>query len=238
MRSQETRSIRFGGKEVAYLLKRSSRRKSVGLTVNESGLTVNVPWRASERWIRTVLHAKQRWVLEKLAAWTQNPLERRWQSGETLTILGENTLLVVRQDPRPVIACDAGCLLVALPVAPRREAIEEIVIRWLKQLAYEHFLCRVRHFAPRLGVPSPRLLLSNAKTRWGSCNKRGEVRINWRLIQAPPHLIDYVVVHELAHLLQMNHSPAFWKVVARICPNYAQARQDLNVMARVCRELG
>src|SRR5688572_894093 len=128
MRSTQTRSIKFGDKEVVYLLKRSSRRASVGLTVNETGLIVNAPLRASNRWLHSVLKSKERWVLEKLAHWEAAPAAKRWQNGETLRILGENKLLLVRQDVQPGVACQAGCLLIRVPATPRREAIEEIVI--------------------------------------------------------------------------------------------------------------
>ncbi len=75
----------------------------------------------------------------------------------------------------------------------------------------------------------PTLSLSNAQSRWGSCNSKQEIRLNWRLLQAPPHLINYVVCHELAHLKEMNHSARFWAVVESLCPQYKQAEKDLKV---------
>ncbi|MFN9391063.1 MAG: M48 family metallopeptidase [Betaproteobacteria bacterium] len=85
----------------------------------------------------------------------------------------------------------------------------------------------MEHFAERLGVARPRVLLSDARTRWGSCNAGGEVRLNWRLMQAPEALIDYVVAHEVAHLLHLNHSPRFWRAVERIYPAWETARAEL-----------
>lgn len=87
---------------------------------------------------------------------------------------------------------------------------------------------RVALYADKLGVPLPKVKLSNARTRWGSCSSHGTVCLNWRLIQLPPALLDYVVAHELSHLIEMNHSPAFWKVVERIYPDYRQAQRDLK----------
>jgi predicted metal-dependent hydrolase len=234
----EEKRIRLRGQEIAYLLKRSSRRRSIGLTVNENGLTVNVPRRASARSVETALRDKAQWVLEKLALWESAAPTRSWRSGETLKVLGENKLLLVREHWQPGIACEAECLLVTLPATARREMIEKVVVDWLKQLAHDFFVRRVRHYAERMRLPTPRVLLSNASSRWGSCNRKREVRLNWRLIQAPPHLIDYVVAHELAHLVHMDHSAAFWKVVGRVYPDYLSARQELNILARVCRDLG
>ena len=70
--------------------------------------------------------------------------------------------------------------------------------------------------------------LSNARSRWGSCHVSGRISLNWRLIQLPPHLVDYVVVHELAHLREMNHSPRFWSLVGRIIPDYQARRRELR----------
>jgi predicted metal-dependent hydrolase len=89
---------------------------------------------------------------------------------------------------------------------------------------------RVAVYANKLGVPQPPLRLSRATTLWGSCNARGVVSINWRLIQMPLYLIDYVVAHELSHLIEMNHSPAFWQLVERIYPDYKKVRKELKAL--------
>jgi predicted metal-dependent hydrolase len=101
-------------------------------------------------------------------------------------------------------------------------------VKWYKQQALPHFTARVNHYAEILGVPNPHVMLSSANTRWGSCSHKGEIRLSWRLLKAPPHLIDYVVAHEVAHLKEMNHSPAFWQVVAQLYPDYILARKELE----------
>jgi predicted metal-dependent hydrolase len=80
----------------------------------------------------------------------------------------------------------------------------------------------------RFALPTPKVIVSNAETRWGSCNVKREVRLSWRLIKAPPRVIDYVVAHELAHLKHMNHSAAFWALVAQMYPHYKSAQQLLK----------
>ena len=99
---------------------------------------------------------------------------------------------------------------------------------WYQQQAITCFGQRITLYAQKLRVPHPQFRLSRAKTRWGSCNARGVIHLNWRLIQMPLHLIDYVVAHELAHLLEMNHSPAFWQQVKSIYPDYLIARKELK----------
>jgi predicted metal-dependent hydrolase len=105
-------------------------------------------------------------------------------------------------------------------------------VKWYRRHAERHFPERIDHFVPRLGVERPRIFLSDAVGRWGSCNSKREVRLNWRLMQAPPHVVDYVVAHELAHLVHLNHSARFWRTVERICPDYEAARAELAGSSR------
>jgi predicted metal-dependent hydrolase len=103
-------------------------------------------------------------------------------------------------------------------------------VKWYRRRAQSYFRDRVEHFSAQLAIDPPRVFISSAQTRWGSCNANREVRLNWRLIQAPPHIVDYVVAHELAHLKEMNHSARFWRIVERLCPGYAAARTELDAM--------
>lgn len=111
------------------------------------------------------------------------------------------------------------------------QQIEHVVMNWYFEQAHACFKARIAHYSPKLGVVVTRLphfRLSRAKTRWGSCNSKGVIHLNWRLIQLPIELIDYVVAHELSHLIEMNHSPAFWAQVERIYPNFRAARTRLK----------
>ena len=120
-----------------------------------------------------------------------------------------------------------------LALSPRLDThqIEKSVMSWYRNRALTCFSERIAVYAPKLGVPLPTLRLSRAASLWGSCNARGVVRLNWRLIQMPLHLIDYVVAHELAHLIEMNHSAAFWQTVGCIYPGYREARKELKKLA-------
>ena len=102
------------------------------------------------------------------------------------------------------------------------------VLLWYRQYALQDFQRRVALFAAKLKIAPPPVFLSNAKGRWGSCNSRHEIRLNWRLIQAPPALINYVVAHELAHTKQMNHSAKFWAIVEKLDPEYRTAEKALK----------
>jgi predicted metal-dependent hydrolase len=105
------------------------------------------------------------------------------------------------------------------------------LIRWLKEHALETLVPRVAHYAALLGLPEPRVTVSNARTQWGVCTQDGRIRLSWRLVHVQPTLADYVVAHEVAHLVELNHSARFWKVVETLYPDCRAARHDLDLAA-------
>jgi len=226
----EQRSIQLGGKPVTYTLKRSNKRRSIGLRIDDKGLTVNVPLRASEKWLLSVLHEKAGWVVEKLESWqSKNPAPPQWVEGEPILFRGETFALRIAPslfDAPPQL--HGTHLVIHISTADNQAAIEKIIMQWYRREALQLFTECVAHFAPRMNVTPREIKLSTARTQWGSCTTHGIVRLNWQLIKMPLHLIDYVVVHELAHLVEMNHSAAFWRVVETACPDYVKLRGELR----------
>ena len=115
-------------------------------------------------------------------------------------------------------------LLVPLKILP--EALPLAIKKWYIKAAPEIIYNRVTYFAELMQVRVNSVRLTNASARWGSCDSKSDVRLNWRLVMLPPSLIDYIVVHELAHLIELNHSPNFWKIVESIIPGYKQCVKD------------
>jgi predicted metal-dependent hydrolase len=231
--SVEQRAALLAGKHITYTLKRSGKRRSIGLRIDDRGLTVSVPLRASEKWLHSVLQDKARWVVEKLDGWqTCKPAVIRWQDGETIDYLGELLMLrVVQSLFAAPPARRGGELLVFVTKEGDAKKIERAVTLWYQREALQLFEQRVARYAPLLNVVPQAVKLSGAKTQWGSCTAQGSVRLNVQLIKLPPRLIDYVAVHELAHLREMNHSAAFWRVVESVCPDYASLRNELKAVA-------
>lgn len=228
----EQRTALLAGKHISYTLKRSGKRRSIGLRIDDRGLTVSMPLRASERWLHSVLQDKARWVVEKLDGWQSRKVpEPCWADGAAIPFLGEPLTLRVRQSLFAAPAQQRNKELWVF-VADDSDAahIEQQVAHWYRQQAEPLFAGRVAHYAPLLNVAPRALKLSAAKTQWGCCTARGMVRLNEQLIRLPMHLIDYVVVHELAHLIEMNHSAAFWCVVESVCPDYAKRRRELKAV--------
>ncbi|TCV84703.1 M48 family metallopeptidase [Sulfurirhabdus autotrophica] len=225
--------IHLQGQAVPYTLKRSAKRKTVGLRIDDKGLTVNMPWRVSEQWLNTYLMQKSSWVIQKLEEFqSRRPPAMQWCHGVTIPYLGSELYLCLQNGVRrSKVALDGDNLSLWLTNEHDTSQIETEVLKWYRRQALACLNERVAEYALRLAVPMPKMRLSNAKTRWGSCNARGEIRLNWRLIKAPLEQIDYVVAHELAHLFEMNHSPAFWQTVARVFPEYERVRQALRAQS-------
>jgi predicted metal-dependent hydrolase len=233
--ASELRRINLNGNDVPYVLMRC-RRKTIGMRISSSGLTVRIPMRESLGWVDAVLQKRADWIVKKLEEWKdRKPGGPVWEEGAIFPLLGEPWQLVaavkgsahmVRLSEKPRAECKQTGLGLSSLLTPRQ--IEDIVMNWYRNQALACFSERIAYYAPKLGVSVRELKLSSARTLWGSCTAKGVVRLNWRLIQKPLHLIDYVVAHELSHLIEMNHSPAFWRIVEHIYPDYVTARRELK----------
>lgn len=229
----EQRAALLGGKNIPYILKRSSRRKSIALRIDDRGLTVSIPWRASEKWLQSVLQDKAHWVLKMLQNWqARKRVAIRWADGETTPCLGERLILRVVPGLFATPAYRRGnTLWVFIAVDEGAIQIEQAVSQWYRDEAERLFAERVAHYAALMDVAPRAVRLSSAKTQWGCCTAHGTVRLNKQLVTLPLHLVDYVVVHELAHLREMNHSAAFWDVVESVLPDYLKLRRELKTVS-------
>ena len=220
------------GETIPYFLEHRARR-TVGLKITADGLVVHAPKRIFEFQLNQILQQKSGWILNKLQARELNHVAKiEWIDGEHLLHLGQDIQLnIVPNQTNKTLEFAAKVLSIATPTPNNHALISRKVIHWYKNQASLDFNRRLEILAAKLGVATPPLTLSNAQSRWGSCNSRGEVRLNWRLLQAPPHIINYVICHELAHLKQMNHSAKFWAVVEQLFPNYKLAEKELKALS-------
>jgi predicted metal-dependent hydrolase len=219
------------GQTISYLLERRPRR-TVGLKITENGLVVHAPKRIFEFQLNQILQEKSNWILTKLQAREANQIEKiQWVDGEHLLYLGQDIQLKLIPDIKKTVHFERNELAIHAPEVNIHNACSRMVLMWYKKQAALDFARRLEVFAAKLGVPTPPLTLSNAQSRWGSCNSRGEVRLSWRLLQAPPHIINYVICHELAHIKQMNHSAKFYAVVESLFPNFKAAEKELKLLS-------
>jgi predicted metal-dependent hydrolase len=225
--SRDPRALVLGSESVDYVLVRRRGRRGVGLRVDHDGLTVSAPVTMALARIEALVRESERWVLRKLAEWRARPIPRvEWRGGTQLPYLGATLLLTLHSGKRnALVLCDGE--LHATVRDPSPEGVQRAVVGWYKRTALAYLGERTLALAHAAGIAAPRLLLSSARTRWGSCNARREVRLSWRLLKARPALVDYVICHELAHLRHMNHSRAFWAEVERQCADYRGLRREL-----------
>ena len=217
--------IEIGARVITYKLVRS-RRSTLGLTIDHRGLRVGVPIRASAAEIEQFIRANGDWVLKKLRARHDVGADYRIAvcDGSVIPVLGEACRLRLRQGAQEA-RWSTGELVLARDAS---RSPREALLHALKTRAIMVFTERADILAPRLPVDRPRISLSSAQTRWGSCSVSSGVKLNWRLVHVPLNLIDYVVAHELAHLREMNHSARFWSLVERALPAYRAARAELK----------
>jgi predicted metal-dependent hydrolase len=231
------REIHLGSHRVAYALRRS-RRRSIGFVVGAEGLAVSAPRWVGVAEIEAALREKSAWILRKLHE--QRDRARRldaaridWRDGTTIPFLGEPiTVVLDGRTTGAVLHADAPSgqrrLHLGLPPTSAPGQIRDVVQSWLQRQARRIFEERCAVFTQRLNVRMKRLSLSSAATRWGSASADGAIRLNWRLVHFALPVIDYVVTHELAHLREMNHSPAFWDVVRSAMPDFEAVRGTLR----------
>lgn len=205
-----------------------SRRKTIALIVErDSSLTVRAPRHASREAIEAFVASKSAWVQARQAEARRrqaaNP-PHHYLDGETFPYLGQHYPLARTSGSRCTVIFDGRAF--ALPYGCQQPA--RAFERWYRQAARQVIGAQAASLAARHGCDYTKLRISGARTRWGSCSSKGSLNFAWRLVLAPPELIEYVVVHELAHLQHPNHSRAFWARVGEMLPDYAARRRALR----------
>lgn len=222
------RHVLLGSHIVSYTLKQGSRRR-LAMTIDERGLTIGAPLRITLAEINAFVAGHAAWVLKKLDEYAGSHGRRHLavRDGACLPLLGAEISVRIVAGSNRVRWDGADLVLEARPDAD----CDALARRALQRRAATLFAERLMHYAEKMGRPAPRLSLSSARTRWGSCSEKSGIRLNWRLIHLPLPLVDYVVAHELSHLVEMNHSPRFWAAVAAIYPDWRAARRELKLRA-------
>lgn len=213
------------GGTLDYRLNRTTRRRIV-IRADLDGLQVNAPPGASLAQIEAALEHHREWIMARLAL-QQQQVRTVLAEGVGIPLLGERRILQVRHG-NPSLSCTDTAVTLTLR---SNQSLANTFWRYLDRWFLDWLQPRADRFAVALGRPSPILRLSRAQRRWGSCSAAGVVRLNRRLVHLAPELVDYVLAHEMAHLVEMNHSTAFWRVVESICPQWRLYRRQLRESA-------
>ncbi len=212
-----------------FEIRRSPRRKTLGLTVDRAGeLVVHCPEMASENELRKWVEQKLLWVHQKLLLKEEHNrgLHRiEVVSGETIAYLGRNYRIRIVKDQAAPLHFDGQWF--SLREKNRQDAPKHFQA-WYKSTGLDWLRERVRFWESKVGISGSKIDVADLKFRWGSCSKNGVLHFNWRLLQLPVFLVDYVVVHELAHLQENNHTPEFWRILGRVLPDWKNRKEDLS----------
>jgi predicted metal-dependent hydrolase len=226
---ESARRIELGGETLDYRLVRV-RRRSIGIEIRSDGVTVRASRWTSIREIESALRRHEAWIRSRLAEQRRrrrDALPAAWKTGAPILFQGRELALAIRAAERPAVAADLLDLTVLHPAHEDERAVAAFVVDWMKQEALRLYAPRVERCAARIALPPPRVALSRSTREWGSFNRSGVIRLAWRLIHLPPELAQYVVAHEVAHLLELNHSPRFWALVETLHPGHREARRAL-----------
>ncbi len=170
------------------------------------------------------LERSEGWLLEQISKW-ESRVDKSWTVGTSFLFRGEEVVLRLENDENGICLCFSDQkILLPDSVGDYRPLVQ----KHLRCLAVRELYDRTWELARIHGITIDRVTIRAQTTRWGSCSIRGTISLNWRLIQAPPHVSDYLIIHELMHRREMNHSVRFWKLVADACPDYRLAEQWLK----------
>ncbi|GAB1475463.1 M48 family metallopeptidase [Bacillota bacterium] len=214
-----------------YILIRSKRR-SIGLRITEEAkLEVRAPLKASKADIDHFLISNLNWINRHLTVMEQSAANRAEfivNYNNTVPLQGREYQITAREGKRA--GFDGDCFY--LPSGFNPDEVKAAIVKVYKLLAKKLLTNKVLDYSKQMGVMPTAVKINGAKTRWGSCSSRNSINFSWRLVMAEDYVIDYVVVHELAHILEHNHSERFWQVVAMVLPDYKSRQKKLKELQR------
>ncbi|MCP9890317.1 M48 family metallopeptidase [Cyanobium sp. Aljojuca 7D2] len=209
-------------------------RRSAALHIIGSDLQVRVPEHVGDERVAAFLTKKRPWIRSKVAEIQRIPPHRPKElvSGESFPYLGRHYRLKVQEGHQVGVCLSGGYLKATIRPTEQGEhrtlRIQQYLQNWYRSRALERLQEKTNRYAQQIGVSPAGVSVRNFRSRWGSCDKRGQVVFNWNIIKAPHSIVDYVVIHELCHLIHPNHSRDFWQVVSRHDAAYPEHRQWLK----------
>lgn len=221
----------FGKNKIRYMIQRTSRRRSVGICVlPDTSVILRIPRRLAKGEIDRILSKRAPWILERQTYFKDRFPTHDFVDGEMLPYEGRQIRLSI---------CDAGSrrrfsrleqelLTVCLRTSDSGRAVPGEVLRWYRAEALRKITASIEKFRYPSGLHPKKITIRNQKRLWGSCTNKHHLSFNWRLVLLPPDILDYVVAHELCHMVHLNHSKKFWSELEKLLPDYAGKRTWLK----------
>lgn len=219
------------------------KRKTIGIKITPEGeVIITSPFNVSEETILNIIKSKEKWIKTKLQLFIQNSSykNRNFKTGEKISYMGrelevriinENQIELLmnsKLNNNIVKILNEKVIVCVNNKYNREDIIREYIIKFYKTEAERVLKERTLYYSKILSVSPKIITIKDQKTLWGSCSSRGNINYNYRLIMAPMNIIDYVVVHELSHLIHMNHSKEYWRTVEEVLPDYKERKQWLK----------
>jgi predicted metal-dependent hydrolase len=201
-------------------------RRYILRVLPDATIRVTIPRHGSRREAEAFVRTRTRWIADRRQELETTRRDPRWRAGQRIWWRGVPSRVEITQvdDGSVVVRC--GEMTVATTA---REDYRPVLEPVMRSSAVDELPGRLLRLAATHGLDVARVTVRNQRSRWGSCSRDGTIALNWRLLQMPTTVCDYVLLHELMHLREPNHSPRFWAQVASVCPDYAQARAWLRV---------
>ncbi len=234
---QETSSVTLGTTRIDYVIRRTTRAKTVSIAVDpEDGVVLAAPRDVSIERLDQVVRGKARWIVSAVRHTSDRPppmTAREFVSGETFLYAGRQHRLRVVVGSEAGASLDHGRLVVRVEGVlefKRAEAVRAQLVAWYEARAEERLRALVSQWSEKTGLHPTKVSVASQRRRWGSCSPSGEVRLNWRIVGASKRLVEYVVVHELVHLAHAHHAPAFWRRLGAVMPDFEDRRAQLRAV--------
>jgi predicted metal-dependent hydrolase len=230
MKAQEEMIVN-GRTPFDYTVRRSPRRRTMIVSIEKGNVIVRAPKRLSAHSIEEFLRKEQAWVMRKLGESRKRLDEapvHHYADGEEFPYVGYSFALRLATGPRTEVTMTDDELIVMLGPGASRDRVPGILQRWYLAKAREVFAMRAAYYAGELGLEPPGISVRNQKQRWGSCSSKGRINLNWRLITAPVGVLDYVIAHEICHIVHQDHSRRFWALLGTLIPEYRDCRKWLR----------
>lgn len=214
-----------------------SKRKTIAISFDRDGnLIVKAPSWVSERKIDAFVAGKKDWIESTTIRLLRERKEKedsriKLENGDRIPFLGRQLVLTVIREERKYgrIKCVNERIIMWVPYDADYEYKRELLEKWYRKQAAEVFQKKTCEYASVLHVSFDAVFIKDQKSRWGSCSGRGNLNFNFRLVMAPEEICDYVIIHEMCHLIHMNHSEDFWMLVESVCPKYKEYKRWLKV---------
>lgn len=228
--------VQYGKTTIRYILKHTD-RKNLAIHVHpDLNVEVEAPLGSKSEEIKDKVLKRAGWILKQQRLFERYSFElppREYVSGETHRYLGRQYRLkvVVKESGGGTVIMERGRILIHTSDPGNQDKKKKLLEDWYRKQAWRVFTERLENWLPhfeRFAINQPGLMIRKMKSQWGSCTPEGKITLNLKLIQLPKHLIDYLIVHELSHLVELNHSGEFYSLLSRVMPDWEKRKEKLN----------